>query len=284
MILKKSDEWDYIIQPKNKWYELNLKEVWTYRDLLLLFVRRDFISAYKQTVLGPLWFVIQPCLTTIAFTLVFGNIAQLSTEGIPKLLFYLSGITIWNYFADCFYKTSAIFAANQNLFGKVYFPRLVMPISAMISNLIKFGIQVILFLCVWIYFNITTNVVHSNISILLLPVLIIIMAILGSGFGMIVSALTAKYRDLSFLVGFGIQLMMYASPLIYPISQVPEKFQWLLKINPMTSIITTFKYGFLGIGELDLSGLIYSSLFGLLTFVLGVIIFNKVEKTFIDTV
>ena len=258
--------------------------IWRYRDLLFLFVRRDFVATYKQTILGPLWFFIQPIFTAIIFTVVFGNIAQISTSGMPKPLFYLAGITLWNYFADCITKTSNTFVANQSIFGKVYFPRIIVPLSIIITNLLKFGVQMILFIGFYIYYMITTDVIQPNTSILLFPILMISMAAMSLGLGMIISSLTTKYRDLSFLITFGIQLMMYASPIIYPINSVPIKYQLFIELNPMTGIINNFKYGCLGVGELDPFGLIYSSLFAITALITGTIVFNRVEKSFIDTV
>ena len=279
-----SEEWDCIIRPQNKWHDLHLKEIWKHKDLLFLFVKRDLSSAYKQTILGPLWFFIQPLITTITFTIIFGKLAQLSTDGMPSFIFYLSGITTWTYFAECLTKTSNTFVINQQIFGKVYFPRLIMPLSIVITNMAKLGIQLLLFLSFWIYFYITTDKLHPNTCILLLPVLIIIMAGLGLGFGMIISSLTTKYRDLTFLVGFGVQLLMYASPIIMPMSSIHGKLYLLFKLNPMTSIINTFKYAFLGVGEFDILGLIYSAGFALFVIFIGIAVFNRVEKTFIDTV
>lgn len=281
--MQKDSEWDQVIQAKTKWHHLQLKEVWKYKDLLFLFAKRDFLAAYKQTVLGPLWFIIQPLLTTITFTIIFGNIAKLSTEGIHPIVFYLSGITMWSYFAECLTRTSSTFVSNKSLFGKVYFPRLIMPLSFILTSLLKFGIQFGLLLCFWFYYLFTTNELHPNKFLLFLPLLIIMMSVLGLGFGMIISSMTTKYRDLSFLVGFGLQLLMYASPIIYPISSVPAKFQWLLHINPMTSIISNFKYGLMGIGNPDLGGLLYSGIFGFITILTGTIVFNIIEKRFIDT-
>jgi lipopolysaccharide transport system permease protein len=279
-----SEEWDLIIRPQNKWYDLRLGEIWRYRDLLFLFVRRDFISIYKQTILGPLWLFIQPILTTLTFTIIFTNVAKIGTNGIPSILFYLSGITLWTYFADCLNKTSSTFISNSSVFGKVYFPRLIMPLSVLISNLVKLGIQFLLFIITWIYFLNTTDTIHPNVHLLIVPFLIIIMAGLGMGFGVIISALTTKYRDLTFLVGFGVQLLMYASPIVYPLSIVPEKYKNFLLLNPITPIIEAFKYSFVGIGFFSWGYLLYSFTFMLVILALGVVIFNRVEKSFMDTV
>lgn len=283
-MLRDSEEWDLIIQPQSKWYQLRLKEVSNYKDLLFLFVKRDFVSVYKQTVLGPLWLIIQPILTTITFTVIFTHVAKIGTNGTPAILFYLSGITLWTYFSDCLNKTSNTFVSNANIFGKVYFPRLIIPLSVLFSNLIKLSIQFLLFLVTWIYFLFTTDAVHPNIYLLLLPGLIIIMAGLGMGFGIFISALTTKYRDLTFLIGFGIQLMMYASPIVYPLDIVPEKYKYLLLLNPVTPVIEAFKFSFIGTGYFNWFYLLYSFLFMTGLLAVGLIVFNKVEKSFMDTV
>ena len=277
-------KWDKEITPKKSLFDLNINQIWKFRDLLFLFVWRDFVSVYKQTILGPLWFFIQPILTSITFTIIFGNFAQISTDGMPKIIFYMAGITMWNYFADCLNKTSNTFVVNQGLFGKVYFPRLIVPLSIIVTNLLKFGIQIILFIVFWTYFYVTTDTMQPNWYILIFPLLIIIMAALGLGFGMVISALTTKYRDLTFLIGFGVQLLMYGSPVIYPMSTVPEKYQWIIKLNPMTSIIDTFKHAFMGTGSFDGYNLLYSGVFAICILMLGLVVFNKVEKSFIDTV
>ena len=277
--------WTEIIKPKRGWLDINLKEIWRYRDLILLFVRRDFVSVYKQTILGPLWLFIQPLFTTFIFYFVFNQIAKISTDGVDPILFYLSGITLWNYFSDCFSKTSNTFVANASIFGKVYFPRLTTPISIVISNLIKFGIQVILFVCIAIY-QVQFNKAEININstILLLPVLIFLMAIMGLGMGILFSALTTKYRDLTFLLTFGIQLLMYATPIIYPLSFTHGKLHQVLSYNPITPIIENFRYSFFGIGTFDGNGLLYSAVFSCIVLFLGILFFNKVENKFMDTV
>lgn len=284
MMRKESGEWDLIIQPKNRWYDLRLKEIWNYRDLLFLFVKRDFISVYKQTILGPIWLFIQPILTTFIYVIIFTYVAKVGTNGFPPVLFYLSGITLWAYFADCLTKTSNTFTSNANIFGKVYFPRLIIPLSVLISNLIKLGIQFLLFLVIWLYFLFSTNTLHPNIYILILPLLIIIMAGLGLGFGILISALTTKYRDLIFLVGFGVQLLMYASGIVYPFSIVPDKFKAILLLNPIISVIEAFKYSFIGTGFFSWPHILYSAVFMILLLVIGLFMFNKVEKSFMDTV
>ena len=277
-------EWDLVIEPQSSLLQLNLKDVWRYRDLLWLLVKRDFVSFYKQTILGPLWFFIQPLFTTIIFTFIFGNLAGLSTDGLPQPLFYMAGITAWNYFADCLTKTSTVFRDNANIFGKVYFPRLIMPLSIVVSNLVRFGVQMLLFFMMIGYYAYTGADFHLNAYVLLFPILVLLMALLGLGLGLIITALTTKYRDLAFLITFGVQLMMYATTVIYPLSAAPAAYKWVIELNPMTGIIEAFRYGFLGEGSLTLQTLGYSVIFTLVSLFLGVIIFNKTEKTFVDTV
>ncbi len=250
----------------------------------MLFVHRDFIAYYKQTILGPLWFFIQPLLTSLVFTVIFGQIAKISTDGLPPILFYLAGVTAWNYFADCFKKTSNSFTQNAHIFGKVYFPRVIVPLSIVITNLISFSIQFLLLLSFIIYYKLMGAAISPNIYIFLFPLIMIMMGLMGLGFGMIVSSLTTKYRDLQFLVAFGIQLLMYATPVIYPVSTIPVKYQWLITANPMTSIIETFRYAFLGTGSFSWLGLAYSFVFTLIIFILGLLVFNKTEKNFMDIV
>ena len=282
---KKEDGWDLEIVSKTKVFDLNLHELWQYRDLILLFVRRDLTTTYKQTLLGPLWFFIQPILMTMMYVLIFGKIANISTGGMPKILFYLGGITIWNYFQECLTKTSETFISNQNLFGKVYFPRLAAPISIVISGLIKFGIQFVLFLFVWLYFlNQSDEAIQPNITIVLLPLYLLLMSGLGFSYGILISSLTTKYRDLRFLIQFGIQLLMYATPVVYPLEIVQQKYQWIILLNPVASITEAFKYSFTGYGHFSIIYLIYSTLFMFVSLFFSIIIFNKVEKTFMDTV
>jgi lipopolysaccharide transport system permease protein len=283
-LLEANTEWDLVIEPQSSLLQLNLKDVWRYRDLLWLLVKRDFVSFYKQTILGPLWFFIQPLFTTIIFTFIFGNLAGLSTDGLPQPLFYMAGITAWNYFADCLTKTSTVFRDNANIFGKVYFPRLIMPLSIVVSNLVRFGVQMLLFFMMIGYYAYTGADFHLNAYVLLFPILVLMMALLGLGLGLIITALTTKYRDLAFLITFGVQLMMYATTVIYPLSAAPAAYKWVIELNPMTGIIEAFRYGFLGEGSLTLQTLGYSIAFTLIALVLGVIIFNKTEKTFVDTV
>ena len=276
--------WDLTINPHSKWYDLRIKEIFKYKDLLFLFVKRDFVSIYKQTIFGPLWFFLQPIITAITFTVIFGSLAKISTDGLPQILFYMCGITLWNYFADTLTKTSDTFSSNANIFGKVYFPRMIAPLSVVVSNLIKLGIQFLLFLGIWIYYLIQSDLIHPNKMLVLIPFLIILIGFMALSFGIIISSLTTKYRDLKFLVTFGIQLMMYASPIVYPLSIVPEKYKWIIVANPVTSIIETFKYAFLGVGEFSWLYLGYSTLFTIILFMIGLVIFHRVEKSFMDTV
>ena len=277
-------QWTEIIEPRGSLFNLGLKDLWHYRDLVHLLVRRDFVATYKQTILGPIWFFIQPLLTTIIYVIIFGSIAKLSTEGLPKLLFYLSGVTIWNYFAQTLTATASVFRDNAALFGKVYFPRLTLPLSIVISNLIRFAVQFVLFLVVWAYYLTTTNAVHPNVTLLLLPALVALMVLLSLGWGMLFSALTTKYRDLVILLNFGVQLAMYATPVIYPASSLPANYRWLLQANPMTAVIETFRYGFLGSGTFSWLNLAYSTFLTLIILLLGVVTFNHVQRSFTDTV
>ncbi|MEJ5992824.1 ABC transporter permease [Pedobacter sp. Du54] len=284
-MLKENHTWT--IEAKSAVFDLKLKELWAYRDLLGLLVRRDFVSFYKQTVLGPLWFFIQPLFTTIIYTFIFGNLAEISTDGLPKPLFYMAGITAWNYFADCLTKTSTVFKDNSAIFGKVYFPRLIMPLSIVMSNLVRFGVQMILFLLLIAYYYFTGAQFVVTWAIALFPLIVILMALLGLGLGMIISAMTTKYRDLAFLVTFGVQLLMYATTVIYPLSAAIEKYpaySWIIEYNPMTPIIETFRYGFLGDGSFSWGSLSYATGMTFIFLIFGIIIFNKVEKTFVDTV
>lgn len=277
-------DWSLIIRPKSGWFDLHFQDLWRYRDLVALFIRRDFVATYKQTILGPLWFIIQPVLTTFTFTVVFGAVANLPTDGLPKILFYLSGVTAWNYFAECLTLTSNTFVGNANLFGKVYFPRLAVPLSIVISNLIKFGIQFGLFLLFMLFFVLKGAEVRPTPAIFLLPILLLIMAALGLGSGIIVSALTTRYRDLRFLVQFGVQLLMYSTPIIFPLSKLPDKYRWVMLSNPMTPVIETFRYAILGSGTFNLRHLGMSAAAAILILTSGVLLFNHVEKTFMDTV
>ncbi|MHC1706228.1 MAG: ABC transporter permease [Bacteroidales bacterium] len=278
------DNWDLIISPKRSFWNFRFKELWEYRDLVFMFVRRDFVAVYKQTILGPLWYLLQPLLTTLTFVLIFGNIARLSTDGLPQVLFYMSGVVLWSYFANCLNKTSSTFIDNANLFGKVYFPRMAVPVAIVISNFNTFLVQFLFFLVFYFYYLFSTDVIHPNIYILLFPVLIIIMAMLGLGSGIIISSLTTKYRDLRFLVTFGVQLLMFATPVIYPLSSVPEGYRNILLWNPMTPIIETFRFSFLGTGSFYWEYLLYSGVFALALLIFGDLLFNRIERNFMDTV
>ena len=282
---KKEEHWDLIIKPRTPLFNLDLQQVWHYRDLLLLMVKRDVITVYKQTILGPLWFFIQPILTTFIFTIVFSEIAGLPTGETPAVLFYLSGLIVWNFFSETLLSTSKTFTENAALFGKVYFPRLIMPLAKTISGCLKFFIQLGLFLVALAFFSLFKGFSYSfNEALLFLPLLFILMALLGLGSGIILSSLTTKYRDLVFLITFGIQLLLYATPVIIPLSDVPIKYLWIMKLNPMTPIIETFRYAFLNTGTIDGMGLLYSTLVTIFLLFTGIIVFNKVEKSFIDTV
>jgi lipopolysaccharide transport system permease protein len=277
-------EWTFVIRPKGPWFDLRLRELWQGRELIWLFFWRDFVAQYKQTVLGPLWYLIQPLMTTIVFTVVFGRIAALPTSGLPQFLFYMSGTVVWGYFAGCLTRTSSTFLANAGIFGKVYFPRLTAPISTLLSSLMVFGIQFVLFLCFLAYFLIRGSAAHVTVWALLLPVELLIMAGLGLGLGIIVSALTTKYRDLQNLVGFGVSLLMYASPVLFPLSSVSGNWRLLVIANPMTSVIESFRRGFLGAGTISASLLLYSAGFALVALLAGALLFHRVERTFMDTV
>ena len=282
--LYSSETWDLVITPRKKWYDLQLRDVWHYRDLIALFVRRDFVSRFKQTILGPLWLLIQPILTTLVFTVIFGQIARLPTDGLPQMLFYLSGTVLWNYFAGCLTGTSGTFTGNASIFGKVYFPRLVTPISIVISNMITLAVQFILFLAFLLFFFLRGAPVGLTAWAWALPLLVLLMAGMGLGFGIIISSLTTKYRDLSYLVGFGVSLWMYVTPVIYPVSTIPERLRWIADVNPITPVVETFRAGFLGAGDASWLRLAYSAAFMLVVLFIGMVIFNRVEKTFIDTV
>ena len=277
--------WTTVIKPHNKLWEVDFKELWRYRDLFMMYVKRDIITMYKQTILGPLWFIIQPAITTIMYMVVFGGIAGISTDGLPQPLFYLAGICLWQYFADCLNKTSSTFISNQGIFGKVYFPRLVAPLSTIVSGLVKLGIQILLFVIVYIYFLAIGTPVEPNWALSLFPLLVIMIAGLALGFGIIISSLTTKYRDLTILFTFIVQLWMYGTPVIYPLSSIPEgKIKLLMQLNPVTPIVETFKYGTLGTGEFSWNMLGYSFCFMLVVLSIGIVLFNKVQRSFMDTV
>jgi homopolymeric O-antigen transport system permease protein len=280
-----AEEWDLIIRPKTGWLDLHLADLWRYRDLTAMFVWRDFVAQYKQTILGPLWHVLQPLFTTLIFTVVFGKMAKLPTDGVPPLLFYLAGVTCWSYFADSVNRTSVTFVSNAAIFGKVYFPRLSVPLSHVISSMIKFAIQFALFLAFLVFYRMHGAGVHPTAAIALTPLLLLLMAGLSLGAGIIVSALTTRYRDLQQLVAFGVQLMMFATPVVYPLSMIGGgSFRWLILANPMTPIVETFRYAYLGSGTFDAIYLCYAAGFTLAVLFIGVVLFNHVERTFTDTV
>ena len=277
-------EYTTVIKPKNRLFEVDFKEIWQYRDLFSMFVKKDIITQYKQTILGPAWFFIQPALTTIMYMVVFGGIAKISTDGLPQPLFYLAGIVCWQYFADCLNKTSATFTTNQHIFGKVYFPRMIVPLATVTSNLVRMGIQFLLFIAVYIFYILSGVAVAPNIYVLLLPVLVLMLAGLSLGFGIIISSLTTKYRDLTILFTFIVQLWMYATPVIYPLSTMPADKQWFMAINPVTSIIETFKFSLMGVGTFSWGMLAYSFVFMIVLMGIGIVVFNKVQRSFMDTV
>ncbi|EJG01892.1 ABC transporter permease [Flavobacterium sp. F52] len=284
---KNSNDWLFEITPKNKFFSLNFKEIWQYRDLLMLFVKRDIITVYKQTVLGPLWYLIQPLFTSITFTIIFNNVAGIKTGSIPPFLFNLAGIMVWNYFTACLNGTSDTFKSNAGIFGKVYFPRIITPLSIVISNLVKFGIQFCIFVVFYIFFFCQGADLSLNISLLFFPVLIIFMGILGLGLGMIISSMVTKYRDLNNLVGFGVQLLMYISAVMYPMKLIKEKLPkigWIVEYNPLAYVIETSRYMLLNIGSISILGLIYTMAVTLVVFFAGLLVFNRTEKSFIDTV
>jgi lipopolysaccharide transport system permease protein len=282
---KTRTDWDLRIRPQGSLFNLHLKDLWHYRDLLFLLVKRDFISFYKQTILGPLWFFVQPFLTTLIYVFVFGNLAGLGTDGLPQPIFYMSGVVAWNYFAECLTKTSTVFRDNANIFGKVYFPRLIMPLSIVASNLVRFGVQLLLLFITIGYFILFKGFqLKLTPYLLLFPLMVMFMAMLGLGLGMLISAMTTKYRDLAFLVTFGVQLLMYATPVIYPMSSVPEKVRTIINYNPMTPIIEGMRLSLLGTGHMTVQSFLFAFISSLLILGFGIIIFNKVEKTFIDSV
>lgn len=284
----REEQWLYRISSKHKLIDFNLREIWYYRDLLVLFVKRDIVTVYKQTILGPLWYVIQPLFTSIIFTLIFNNLGQIQTGSVPPFLFNLAGITAWNYFKECLTGTSNTFAKNQNIFGKVYFPRVIMPMSVTISNLLKFGIQLSIFFGFYIYFFFNESSISLNGKLLLFPVYVLMMALLGLGLGMIISSMTTKYRDLTVLVSFGVQLLMYISAVPYPVSEAKLKFPKyvvpFVEYNPLTQIVEGFRYILLNNGTFSWNGFFYTLVISVVIFLLGLIIFNKTEKSFIDTV
>ena len=281
------EDWLFEIKPKNNFFSLNLNEVWRYRDLLFLFVKRDVVTVYKQTVLGPLWYLIQPLFTSITFTIIFNTVAGIETGAVPPFLFNMAGITVWNYFTTCLNGTSNTFAANAGIFGKVYFPRIITPLSVVISNVLKFGIQFIIFICFYLYFYWNGAAIGLTIWVLFFPLLIVLMGILGLGLGMIISSMVTKYRDLNYLIGFGVQLLMYLSAVVYPMALIEKKmpqYSWLVQYNPLAYIIETSRVMLLNVGEISVYGIIYTASITISVFILGLLVFNKVEKSFIDTV
>lgn len=281
------EKWLFEITPKNKFFTLNLKEVWQYRDLLMLFVKRDVVTVYKQTILGPLWYLIQPLFTSITFTIIFNNVAGISTGTVPPFLFNLAGITVWNYFTACLSGTSDTFKANASIFGKVYFPRIITPMSIVISNLIKFGIQFFIFVAFYIFYYFKGAALSLNSSVLVFPLLIALMGTLGLGLGMLISSLVTKYRDFSYLIGFGVQLLMYLSAVMYPMALIQDKmpnYAWLVQYNPLAYIIEATRYMLLGVGSISFWGMIYTVCITIIVFFVGLLVFNKTEKSFIDTV
>lgn len=276
--------WRIEIKPKKKLLDIDIKGIWKYRDLFYMYVKRDIVTVYKQTILGPLWFIIQPLFTTLMYMFVFGGLAGISTDGIPQPLFYMSGILLWNYFNSAFSISSNVFNANANVFGKVYFPRLIVPLAGITSNLIKFGIQLVLFMAIYLYYYFNGYPIKINSMILLFPLLIISIALMAMSLGLIFSSLTTKYRDLNQLVTFAIQLLMYVTPVIYPLSTAPEKYKFILSLNPLTPIFETFKYSCLGAGTVSIGSLIYSFIFLLTILFISIVIFNKVERNFMDTI
>ena len=289
--ISQEDKWLYTISPKQKLVDLNIKEIWYYRDLIMLFVKRNIITVYKQTILGPLWYFIQPLFTSVIFTLIFNNMANIPTgDGVPSFLFNLAGITSWNYFKECLTGTSNTFSQNQGLFGKVYFPRVIVPLSVVFTNLVKYGIQLLVFIGFYLYYVFFTDKAENTSpqnAIVFLPLLILFMGILGLGLGMLISSMTTKYRDLKFLIGFGVQLLMYCSAVMYPLSYFKQKLpniSWVVEYNPMTTIIEAFRYMTLGVGDYSISKMIYTAIVSIVIFLLGLIVFNKTEKSFIDTI
>lgn len=275
----------HVIKPKRGLLDIDLKAVWRYRDLVYMYIKRDIITKYKQTILGPVWYVVQPVLTTVIYMFVFGGLAGISTDGVPQPLFYMAGILLWNYFSECFNGSSDIFGQNASVFGKVYFPRLVVPISGMISNLIKMIIQLVLFVAVYLYYVVFTDAqVQIGWSALLFPLLVLMLALHATSWGLIFSSLTTKYRDLKFLIQFGLLLFMYATPIIYPLSVAPAKYRFILELNPLTPIFEAFKHGWLGVGALSWTGLLYSALFMVVSLFAGIVIFSREERTFMDTI
>ena len=282
--MKEQQVWTEEIKSQNTLFSINLREVWHYRDLLLMLVKRDYVTFYKQTILGPIWFFVQPILTTLIYVILFGQVAKLSTDGLPQMAFYLSGVTIWSYFSDVLNKTAIVFQTNASIFGKVYFPRLIMPLSIVISGLMKFLIQFTLFVCVVLYFTFIKESIQPNFWILATPFLLFLMAAFALGLGMIFSSMTTKYKDLTMLLSFGVQLFMYVTPVVYTVTSIPSQYKFIVRYNPLTSIFECFRYGYLGAGHFQPLTLVYSAISIFVLLAVGVLIFNKVEKSFMDTV
>lgn len=281
----RNEHWDLVIGPQDKWYQLRLRELWEYRDLILIFAHRDLVAVYKQTVLGPLWFFLSPLFTVIAFTFVFGTIAGIPTEGVPAPVFYLGGTTLWNYFSSCLTSASTTFRSNADIFGKVYFPRLTAPVAMVISNLFKFSIQMLMFLCFLAYYMVQEgSQLHLTAYLWLFPLLVLLMGGQALGLGIIISSLTTKYRDLTHFIGFAVTLLMYATPVIYPVSAIPDAYRLLVEVNPITPIIEAFRLGFTGQGTVAISGFAYSIAFTFVVLLVGAMVFHRTERTFMDTV
>ena len=283
-MVEKEKEWNIVIKPKTSWFEINFTELFKYKDLILLLVKRDFVVFYKQTILGPLWYIIQPLVNTIVFTIIFGKLAKISTDGIPPFIFYMSGTVVWGYFALCVTLTSNTFNQNKDIFGKVYFPRLTVPVAHVIISLLQFAISFFIFISFLIYFKVSGSLININIYVLFLPLIILQMAILGLGFGILISSLTTKYKDLTFVMSFFVQLWMYATPIVYPLSIVPEKYRIISVLNPMTSVVECFRGAFLGVTSIELNHILISLIFTIFIFFIGILLFNRIEKSFMDTV
>ena len=284
---QQEEHWDSVIESKHSFLDINFKELWNYRDLLMLFVKRDIVTVYKQTILGPLWYLIQPLFTSLIFTIIFNNVAGISTGQTPPFLFNLAGVMVWNYFTSCLNDTSDTFKKNASIFGKVYFPRLIVPLSVVISNLVKFGIQFLIFIVFYIFYATQGMTVEFSVAVLFFPFLVALMGILGLGMGMIISSMVTKYRDLSFLVGFGVQLLMYVSAVMYPMALLKEKlpnYGWLIEYNPLAYVVETARYMLLYEGSISTGGLLYTVGVTVLIFLIGLLVFHKTEKSFIDTV
>lgn len=277
-------EWDNIIRPRRSWFDIDFKAIWRYRDLCMMYVKRNFITTYKQTILGPLWFLIAPIFTIVIYMFIFGGLAGISTEGVPQPLFYMAGILLWNFFTDCFNSSNNVFVSNAHVFGKVWFPRLVVPISGCISALFKAGVQLLLFIGIYIYCIFLDSALTPNWAVTLVPVLVLMLSLHAMSWGLIVSSITYKYRDLHVFIGFILQLFMYVTPVVYPLETIPEEYKQIVMLNPLSSIFETFKYGCFNTGILDWSGLLYSLVFLIVVLTVSILVFNRAENTFMDTV